>query len=72
MDWKRTSRFAILGLTLHGPWFFKGFQFIDRVCGPSKTLVTVRHPNHLHVASQQPMHIVKYHYQQVHISVILR
>ena len=41
-DASRTARFALVGATLHGPLFLKGFQWIDRVCGSRKTLATVR------------------------------
>lgn len=32
-DWKRTARFGSAGLFLHGPYFYKGFQLIDRFFG---------------------------------------
>lgn len=34
--------FGFVGLTLHGPFFLKGFQWIDRVCGPKTTIQNVR------------------------------
>lgn len=32
-DWQRTARFAIVGATLHGPFFHQGFKLIDRIFG---------------------------------------
>lgn len=34
--------FGLVGLTLHGPFFLKGFQWIDQVCGPKTTITNVR------------------------------
>ena len=31
----RTARFAVVGLTLHGPYFQRGFAMVDRRFGPS-------------------------------------
>lgn len=28
-DWSRTGRFGLVGLTLHGPYFLKAFQWLD-------------------------------------------
>ncbi|CAG9461961.1 unnamed protein product [Pedinophyceae sp. YPF-701] len=28
-DWARTARFGLVGLTLHGPFFYHGFRWID-------------------------------------------
>ncbi|EFJ47454.1 hypothetical protein VOLCADRAFT_92190 [Volvox carteri f. nagariensis] len=39
-DWKRTARFGLIGLTLHGPFFLWGFRMIDERFGPAKTLLT--------------------------------
>ena len=36
-DWKRTARFGSAGLFLHGPYFFKGFQLVDRYIGGKTT-----------------------------------
>ncbi|KAI8820510.1 uncharacterized protein EV422DRAFT_531123 [Fimicolochytrium jonesii] len=38
IDWTRTSKFAILGAFLHGPYFLYGFRAIDRFWGPQPTL----------------------------------
>ncbi|KAK9808051.1 hypothetical protein WJX73_009814 [Symbiochloris irregularis] len=35
-DRKRTGRFALVGLTLHGPTFFTGFRAVDGFWGPGK------------------------------------
>mmetsp|Transcript_4461 Transcript_4461/g.7440 ORF Transcript_4461/g.7440 Transcript_4461/m.7440 type:complete len:188 (+) Transcript_4461:188-751(+) len=37
-DWKRTARFSLVGLTLHGPFFLWGFGMLDKTMGPGKTL----------------------------------
>lgn len=34
-DPARTLRFGVVGLTLHGPYFFKGFAWVDRLFGPA-------------------------------------
>lgn len=34
-DWGRTARFAVVGFTLHGPYFQRGFSKVDAVFGPS-------------------------------------
>lgn len=39
-DWARTGRFALIGLTCHGPFFFKGFSALDSFYGPSRDLRT--------------------------------
>ncbi|KAG1666162.1 hypothetical protein FOA52_011574 [Chlamydomonas sp. UWO 241] len=31
VDWKRTGRFAVVGATIHGPFFFYGFRWLDSV-----------------------------------------
>lgn len=31
IDWSQTARFALTGLTLHGPYFLYGFRLIDKV-----------------------------------------
>ncbi|KAK9820187.1 hypothetical protein WJX72_007267 [[Myrmecia] bisecta] len=36
-DWRRTQRFALIGLTLHGPYFYQGFRVIDATFGASRT-----------------------------------
>eukprot|EP00882_Tetradesmus_deserticola_P004187 GHRQ01004423.1.p1 GENE.GHRQ01004423.1~~GHRQ01004423.1.p1 ORF type:complete len:181 (+),score=35.37 GHRQ01004423.1:187-729(+) len=38
IDSARAARFGLIGLTLHGPFFFKGFQFLDGKFGTAKTL----------------------------------
>eukprot|EP00937_MAST-01D_sp_MAST-1D-sp2_P006077 g6077.t1 len=40
-DVERTGRFGLLGLTLHGPYFAKGFAAVDFVFGAPKNLRTV-------------------------------
>ncbi|GLC52047.1 hypothetical protein PLESTB_000576600 [Pleodorina starrii] len=39
-DWRRTARFGLVGLTLHGPFFLWGFRMLDQRFGPAKTLLT--------------------------------
>jgi len=34
-DWGRTARFALVGLTLHGPYFQAGFAKVDAFFGPT-------------------------------------
>ena len=38
VNWPQTSRFAIIGATLHGPYFFKGFRWLDTRFGTSNSL----------------------------------
>eukprot|EP00899_Mesostigma_viride_P016080 jgi/Mesvir1/24473/Mv21833-RA.1 len=40
IDTERVSRFGILGLTLHGPYFYHGFRWLDTRYGPSKVFRT--------------------------------
>lgn len=42
-DWNRvqTGRFAVVGLTLHGPFFYHGFQWLDRLKAPGPKLQQV-------------------------------
>jgi len=40
-DVHRTGRFALVGLTCHGPWFYFAFGLLDRLMGPGSTLATV-------------------------------
>ena len=44
-DAKRTARFGVVGLTLHGPTFFMGFRAVDGFFGGSKFLPAVRNPS---------------------------
>lgn len=37
----RTGRWAIVGLTLHGPYFFHAFRMLDRHFGPATSLSVV-------------------------------
>lgn len=37
LDVQRTLRFSVIGLTLHGPFFFKGFQWLDSYFGKAAT-----------------------------------
>jgi hypothetical protein len=41
-DWARTARFAVIGLTLHGPFFLVGFRALDRVFGTGPGFRLVR------------------------------
>ena len=36
----RTARFSLIGLTLHGPYFYTGFRTLDTYFGPSKSIAT--------------------------------
>jgi len=40
-DPSRTGRWAIVGLTLHGPYFFHAFRMLDRHFGPATSLPVV-------------------------------
>ncbi len=31
LDYAQTARFALIGLTLHGPYFLFGFRLIDKI-----------------------------------------
>ena len=35
-DWRRSMRFAAVGATMHGPFFYTGFRWLDRTW-PGKT-----------------------------------
>eukprot|EP00270_Netrium_digitus_P019081 TRINITY_DN741_c0_g1_i2.p1 TRINITY_DN741_c0_g1~~TRINITY_DN741_c0_g1_i2.p1 ORF type:complete len:158 (+),score=19.99 TRINITY_DN741_c0_g1_i2:111-584(+) len=37
-DLQRTARFGLVGLTLHGPFFYHGMQQLDLRFGPAKSL----------------------------------
>jgi protein Mpv17 len=37
-QWQQSLRFGIIGLTLHGPFFFRGFRWLDTTFGSSPTL----------------------------------
>lgn len=41
LDWRQTLRFALVGATLHGPYFLGGFKVLDRVFGTGRSLSTV-------------------------------
>jgi hypothetical protein len=41
IDLTRTKNFGIAGFTLHGPFFLKGFEWIDKTIGPGNSLQTV-------------------------------
>jgi hypothetical protein len=40
-DMHRTMRWTLAGLTLHGPYFFVGFSYIDKLVGPAVSLKVV-------------------------------
>jgi hypothetical protein len=42
IDWSRTARFAVVGATLHGPFFYTGMQLLDLRFGTAQTLKTVK------------------------------
>ena len=42
VDWHRTARFSVIGLTLHGPLFYHGFRALDTHIGSAPTLRLVR------------------------------
>ena len=41
LDLKRSTRWAVAGLTLHGPYFFFGFRKVDKYFGAVTSMVTV-------------------------------
>lgn len=41
LDYRRTIRWSIGGLILHGPYFFQGFQLLDQRLGPATSLKVV-------------------------------
>lgn len=43
-DWRRTARFGVIGLTLHGPYFLHGFRALDQRFGLAQDLKTVSFP----------------------------
>ena len=40
IDFSRVCRFGLIGLTLHGPFFFFGFRAIDAFYGSSRSIAT--------------------------------
>lgn len=40
IDANRSARFALVGLTLHGPFFYYGFRWIDAHFGPATNIST--------------------------------
>ncbi|PSC72962.1 peroxisomal membrane [Micractinium conductrix] len=38
LDWRQSARFGLVGLTLHGPFFFHGFRWLDARFGAAATL----------------------------------
>lgn len=42
LDLQRTARFSLVGLTLHGPFFYNGFRFLDSTFGTATTMQKVR------------------------------
>ncbi|KAJ3311314.1 hypothetical protein HDV04_004122 [Boothiomyces sp. JEL0838] len=41
IDWQQSAKFALIGFTLHGPYFWAGFKFLDRMFGMAKAMPTV-------------------------------
>ena len=41
LDHRRTLRWTLGGLCLHGPYFFKAFQILDKTLGPATSLKVV-------------------------------
>lgn len=41
IDARQTMRFALVGTTLHGPFFYHGFRWLDSSMGTAKTLQKV-------------------------------
>jgi hypothetical protein len=39
---QRALRFGLVGLTLHGPFFYTGFRALDQTFGAKATLKNVR------------------------------
>jgi len=42
VDWRRTGRFAVVGATVHGPFFMYGFKWLDTVIKGGQGFKTVR------------------------------
>jgi hypothetical protein len=40
VDWKRTGRFAVVGLCVHGPFFLYGFKWLDTVIKGERSIKT--------------------------------
>ena len=38
LDAAQAARFALVGATLHGPFFWAGFRWLDATLGPAATL----------------------------------
>jgi protein Mpv17 len=41
LDWKQTLQFGFIGSTLHGPYFRKGLQYLDKWFGATTEIKTV-------------------------------
>lgn len=57
VDWHRTARFSVIGLTLHGPLFFHGFRALDKHIGSAPTLRLVRAYPLLVLLEKQPIQL---------------
>lgn len=42
LNWRQSARFGLVGLTLHGPFFYSGFRWLDSRFGTAATLQKVR------------------------------
>ena len=42
LDKNQIARFGVVGCTLHGPFFLRGFAWLDSTFGPAATLRQVR------------------------------
>lgn len=38
LNWRQSARFGLVGLTLHGPFFYSGFRWLDSRFGTAATL----------------------------------
>ncbi|PNG99105.1 PXMP2/4 family protein 4, partial [Tetrabaena socialis] len=59
-NWERTTRFGLIGLCLHGPYFLYGFRMLDERFGPAKTLVTAAKKTALGQLTLFPVYLVAF------------
>jgi hypothetical protein len=50
LDWKRVGRFAVVGATIHGPFFLYGFGWLDKVITGAQGFKTVSERACAHMA----------------------
>lgn len=62
IDSLQTARFAIIGATWHGPYFFTGFRWLDRTFGSSATLAKAATKTLVGQVTLFPVYVVSFFY----------